>query len=401
MDDGVASLNRLVLSASYRGEGEYHGLVPMSGAFSAPWVLGVAAVLVFLISLAASRLAVYAQLLPDEPNSRSSHRHVVSRAGGVGIFFAWFAGMLVIAAFSGSSELAIIAVKFVFLAMAAFFLGLADDKWTLSPLLKFSGQFAAAIGFIWIFSAFAYAPLPFIGEAALGGAGVILTIVWIAGFMNTFNFMDGVNGIAAGCAAAGLTAFSVIAAFVGAPFAAISALLLAIACLGFLPSNLGRGKLFMGDSGSLSISFIIAALAVYAAQSSEGKASILIMPVIFFPFLFDVSWTLARRFIRGENVLSAHREHFYQLILRMGYSHAKVAAIYIGLTAICAAMAIFMLTLTPQIQWITVAVLVLAFTPIALITQKAALQAGLFDEKQVRPSGMAEMAAESLKKAAE
>ena len=351
-------------------------------SLDAPLILIVAGWITLLIALSASRVLSRSAVLPDKPNHRSSHAHVTSRAGGLAICGGWFAGVIILAAFSGSPAIAQAALAFAGLAVLAFAIGFADDNWAMSAYWKFAGQIAVASLFVVIFAPLAIAPLPFAGETVLGAAGVFLTIFWIVGFMNAFNFMDGANGIAAGAACVGLCVFAVIAAFMGAPVPAGASILLALACFGFLPTNLGRGKLFMGDNGSQSVSFIIAGLGVFAANETKGLISALVIPVIFLPFIFDVTWTLGHRILRKKSILHAHREHIYQLMLRFGASHLKVAMIYMGLTAFSSAVAILMLALPPQWQWAAPAALSAAFMVIATRIHHAAMRNGLLDDLQ-------------------
>lgn len=359
----------------------------MIPAIDGPLIIVVAALVVLLTALALSRLSMHAKILPDNPNPRSSHDRVTSRAGGVGIFLAWCVGMLIYGGFSGAPDAALTLAKFAGISLLAFLVGLADDKWVLSPIWKFAGQFAAAGLFIWAFAPLEAAPLPFVGDTALApAAGAALTILWIVGFMNAFNFMDGVNGIAAGSAAIGLVAFCVVAAFAGALAPGLIALLMAVACFGFLPANLKHGRLFMGDSGSQAISFVIAALGVLAANETGGKVSPLIAPLIFLPFIFDVAWTLAHRLLRRQSILRAHREHLYQLILRQDHSHAKIAMIYMTLTALSAAAAIFMLTLAPSEQWLAPAAMAALFAVGATHVFSSAQKAGLLAPAPSQPA---------------
>lgn len=359
----------------------------MPGVFEGPLTLGVAGLVTCLTTLAASRLAMYAKFLPDRPNHRSSHDRVISRGGGIAIFAGWFAGVFIVAVFADIMPSPFVSVFFAGLAALVFCVGLADDRWSMTPLFKFSGQLAAAGLFCWLLGPLLFAPIPFLGEVSLGAWGVILTLLWIVGFMNAFNFMDGVNGIAGGSALAGLIAFSVIAIFAGAPGAAILSILLALACFGFLPSNLGKGRLFMGDSGSLMIAFLIAGLGIYAANVTNGRASVMIMPVIFLPFLFDVAWTLTHRIIRKQNILAGHREHLYQLLLRQGLSHAKVASLYMALTTFSAGAAILMLALAPSEQWIAPAALMVLFALGASYIHAGAVKDGLLTPSIARKSG--------------
>ena len=341
--------------------------------------IAAAAIVALAVAFAGGRLAMGAKMLPDRPNHRSSHTHVTSRAGGLAIFAAWFVAMAVIGAFSGAPAVATFTAKLCGLAGLALIVGYADDRWALTPAFKFAGQFAVASLYVWVFGPIEMAPLPVVGMVALDPVtGYALTVFWIAGFMNAFNFMDGVNGIAAGCAAIGLAAFAIVAGFSGAPLAAVAALLLGAACFGFLPANMARGRLFMGDSGSQSVSFLIAALAVYAANASDGRVSALIVPVIFLPFILDVAWTLAHRTMRRQNILKAHREHLYQLRNRLGASHERVAVAYMTMTAFAAAGGILMLTLEPSRQALVPGLLGAIFVIYAALTHKDALRDGLF-----------------------
>ena len=317
----------------------------------APLIIFIAALVVFLTARLICQEAIRTRVLPDRPNHRSSHERATSRAGGIGIFAGWFAGMIIIAAFTGDYDTAVTSAAFTGIALLAFVVGLADDIWSLTPFWKFSGQSAVAALFCLVIGPLALIPTPFAGLLEIGPFGVVLTILWIVGFMNAYNFMDGVNGIAAGSALAGLIVFAVIAAFSGAPVAAVIAILLALSCFGFLPSNLIKGRLFMGDGGSQLIGFLIPALGVYAANISNGQVSIFVMPVIFLPFLIDVAWTLTHRLVRGQNILTGHREHIYQLLLRRGYSHTEVAVAYMSMVMTAGACAILMLALPPGRQW--------------------------------------------------
>lgn len=351
-------------------------------SLDAPLILVVAGWVTIVISLSASRLLSSTGILPDKPNHRSSHERVTPRSGGLAIMGGWLAGVLIIAAFSGASGRAQTSLAFSGIALLALAIGYADDKWSMSSYWKFAGQFAAAALFAAVFTPLATAPIPFLGDMALGVGGAVLTLFWIVGFMNAFNFMDGSNGLAAGAACVGLCVFAVIAAFSGAPVSAAAAILLALACFGFLPANMSRGKLFMGDNGSQSVSFIIASLGVFAVNESAGRVSALVMPVIFLPFIFDVAWTLAHRIVRKKNILAAHREHLYQLLLRFGVTHLRVAMIYMGLTAFCGAAAIVMLALAPQWQWAAPAVTCLVFVVVAMQLHGAARRAGFFHDRQ-------------------
>jgi len=349
----------------------------MQQSFAEPYAPIVAGWIVFLIALAASRVAATARFMPDRPNHRSSHVRATSKAGGLAIIGAWIAGMLVITAFGGADDIGVSAARLALLAVLALAMGLADDRWDLAPPVKFAGQFAIAFLFVSLFGSIEAAPLPFIGNLPLGGFGGVITVLWVVGFMNAYNFMDGANGLAAGCAVIGLCVFAVTAVFLGPLFAAMSAILLGVATFGFFTSNYDRGKIFMGDSGSQGVGFLIAALAVIAADQSS--VSILTAPVIFLPLIFDVVFTLGHRLLRRKNLLHAHREHLYQLLIRSGRSHRSVAILYMAQTAFASAAALLMLTLNPEWQWLAPAGVTIALSVWAFVVFRNALSTGLLD----------------------
>ena len=369
----------------------------MANALEGPMIIAVAAWLAYLVSAAGSRFAAQLRALRDHPNHRSSHTRPTPKTGGIAIIGAWLTGMAVLAAFAPEREIVSHTALLAALAAGALALGFADDALNLSPLFKFAGQLGLAALFAAWFGPLAAAPVPFVGYVDLAPAvGFALTALWIVAFMNAYNFMDGANGLAAGSAAVALCAFCVIAGFSGAFFAAAAAFLLASALFGFLPVNLKRGRLFMGDNGSQAVGFVVAALGVIAANASDGRASALVMPVIFLPFLMDVAVTLAHRAARGQNVLSAHREHAYQFLIRLGASHAQTAVAYMGLTALSAAAAILMLVLPGAWQWLAPAALAALLAVPALRLYRDALRAGLLPggglEAQQRQGALAEAA---------
>lgn len=353
----------------------------MANSLEGPMVIGVAAWIAYLVSIAGSRFAAQLKTLRDHPNHRSSHSHPTPKTGGLAIIGAWLSGMFVLAAFLSDSEITVWAFFLCGIAACALGVGLADDLFDTSPLLKFAGQFAVAALFAAAFSPLIAAPVLFIGYVELGPViSFLVTMFWFIAFMNAYNFMDGANGLAAGSAAVAMSGFCIIAAFSGAVYVAAAAFLLAAALFGFMPVNMKRGRLFMGDNGSQAVSFIIAALAVLAANMSDGRVSVLVLPMIFLPFLLDVTATLIHRAARKQNVLSAHREHLYQLMIRLGASHVEVAMIYMGLTAISTAGAILMLALPASLQWLAPAGLAILFAAPAMRVYRLANAAGLLSD---------------------
>lgn len=345
-------------------------------AGAAPFLAGGAGLAALLVALLMSRLAIAQGWLPDHPNGRSSHQRVTPRSGGVAVFAGWLAGLGVLA-FAGDPDFIPGALRLVLLAGAVFALGLIDDILELRALWKFVGQVAAAIAYVAIFGPLSFAPAPFVGDVPLGLLAAPITVFWIVGFMNAFNFMDGVNGIAAACAGFVLFAVAVAGANLDIGVWAMSAGVAAASLVGFLPQNFPGGRLFMGDNGSQTVGFLLAAMAVGAANASDGAVSALFIPTAMAPFIFDVGFTLLHRAARRQSIPTAHREHLYQLLLRLGLSHAAVTSIYLSLTALSTAAAIAMLRLEPQNQWLAPLAILIVLSAPAILVFRRAQRAGL------------------------
>ena len=247
--------------------------------------------------------------LVDIPTERSSHRRATPKGGGIGIA----AGVVFTAILAGAP------VWSWAPALGISLLGLAADRFEIAPGLRLLVEFLLS-GFL----------VSFIGVSWGGGSnpmGLILLAVFIVGTTNFFNFMDGIDGIAAltGVVGFGLLAFSTASG--GAdPFYTWLAIGTAMACAGFLPLNLPAARVFMGDAGSLLLGFLFATIAVGSADSPMkmiGQAACL------FPFYLDELSTMALRWRDGQSLTRPHRRHLYQLLANeRGIAHWKVSAGY-------------------------------------------------------------------------
>ncbi len=298
--------------------------------------LAVALVAAALVAAGGTWLALRLALrdgLLAVPNARSSHSRATPSGGGLGIGFA-AALLLPLAAWW-------LAVPWVALvapaAAVACWCGRRDDRHTLRPRIKFLVLTVAACSL----AASAHvdaADVPFVGRVGLGPLALPLTVFWLAGFANLFNFMDGIDGIA-GLTAAVTGAVFAIAGLRGGDVAlALEGGTLAAAALGFLPWNFPRARIFMGDTGSLVLGLLLADCAVRGAQSGAlpFPAGVLALG----PFLFDATFTLARRALRGARLSEAHREHVYQRLARRVGRHPPVSLLYAGFAAGTGALAL-------------------------------------------------------------
>lgn len=264
----------------------------------------------------------------DRPNARSSHVMPVVRGGGVAIVITVI-GAVFWSLNAGQTDFAGVAVAAAFLAAVSFY----DDLRSVSAGIRLAVQAsAAAAALLWLAR---YDPA--IGGTLLAPAVGFLgtAFIWIVGYTNVFNFMDGINGLAAGQAIVNGVGSALLGYQAGLGVdhpAIVLSVAVSAAALGFLPYNFPRARVFMGDVGSATLGFLLAVASVWMARDAS-RSMLLWIVVLHANFVLDAGVTLLRRVGRGERWYEAHREHFYQRMVRAGKSHAYVAVIEMGLQA--------------------------------------------------------------------
>jgi UDP-N-acetylmuramyl pentapeptide phosphotransferase/UDP-N-acetylglucosamine-1-phosphate transferase len=259
----------------------------------------------------------------DAPGERRLHSEHTPRGGGVAMALLALAALAVVAATGPEQDASRAWATVLGLGLAAG-IGLADDLLPTSSAMKLLGQAAAAAVIAW---ALPWPGLPGPYGMALAFAGILVAI-------NFWNFMDGANGLVALQSAV----VSLALACVLGPPAATVAVVVAAACAGFLPFNLPRARVFMGDTGSHVLGAMVAILSLWALR--RGQASPGQVAVLASAFLVDAGLTLASRMIRGQRFWQAHREHLYQRAVLRGHSHLSVCLAYAGWAILAALVAL-------------------------------------------------------------
>ena len=296
--------------------------------------------------------------LVDHPNARSSHVQSTPRGGGLGFVVAWVTA-LAIGWLAGGFEDYWIVVALASASVAA--VGLWDDRKGLSPWLRLACHLAA--------SAMCVAALPAMPWPAPHLPGVVaaaLLTIAVAWAINLFNFMDGIDGLAASEAAFCAAALGGLALWQGQPWEGVPAWLLAAAIAGFLPANWPPAKIFMGDVGSGFLGLALAAVSLELAVTRVlPLEAVVILPALF---VVDSTVTLLRRALRGARVHEAHRSHAYQRLARRYGSHRAVTlrALAINLCWVlpCAAGA----CLAVEHRWVAI---VACYLPLAALAVAA------------------------------
>lgn len=304
--------------------------MPLSAALTAT-VFAVAAVVSALLTAGWIAFAKHAVLM-DQPGGRRLHGQATPRGGGAGIALltagAWYAW---------STQLLVgLPTLWVGSGIALFALvGLIDDFRPMAALPKLTGQLLAAAVLC------AGTPEP---QSLLG----LLLILACAYWVNIVNFMDGSNGMVG---TQGLLLALVLAAWPGQQAGlVVMALVLAGACAGFLPFNLGVARVFLGDVGSHAIG--AALFALFLASWRAGVLPLACALTLATPLLLDSGLTLARRVLAGRTPWRAHREHLYQYAVRTGSRPLQVALAYAGWTLASSLLSILGLTLrSSSVMW--------------------------------------------------
>ncbi|MFT7570135.1 MAG: UDP-GlcNAc:undecaprenyl-phosphate GlcNAc-1-phosphate transferase [Paracoccaceae bacterium] len=291
------------------------------------------AIALFCASVAATYLVVRLGIL-DEPNHRSSHARPTPSTGGIAIVATFAIGFAIVWAVSDQARLSTLHLfGFAISALGIALVGFLDDLKRLKTFkIKLGAQIAASLVLLAFGIVFSRVSLPGIGAIDLGWLGYPLTVLWVVALTNMFNFMDGLNGLAGGTAVTVATFLCAVTFIEGSFFVYIFCYIMAAGAAGFLVFNFPRARLFMGDVGSQFIGFSFAALAVIAAEIDASRTSFLVVPLLFFNFIFDTIFTFCRRAMRGEDVTQAHRTHLYQLLNQIGWSHVQVSLFHICVT---------------------------------------------------------------------
>ena len=258
----------------------------------------------------------------DLPSDRRLHTVPTPRGGGVGIPVAGLVAALLALLWPGVDTWRSPGVGVaVVWALPNGVLGWVDDRWPMRSRTKFAIQGAAALATTWWLRVDQLA-LPLLGTLSLGVLAIPFTILWLVWMANAFNFMDGIDGLAAGSGAIFCGGFLALAAVAGSCAPAPLAAGLGAALLGFLRYNWPPARIFMGDSGSLYAGAALGGLAVAGSQPACGApfaATVLLLG----PFVWDATYTIAWRAL-GGHAMRPHRTHLYQRLVLAGCSRGKV-----------------------------------------------------------------------------
>ena len=281
--------------------------------------------IVFILTLIVSTISVpfvikLAQKLGvvDKPDARKVHSNVMPRLGGLAIYIAFLAGFIYI------STIIELPMSIAIAATVIVIVGFIDDKFQIKPWHKLSGQLLAAIVVLSDGLFIKYLSIPFVEESVQVSLWIAIpiSIIWIIGVTNAVNLIDGLDGLASGVSIIAAAAIFVMALIMNDIIVAFLSITLIGSTLGFLFFNFHPAKIFMGDTGSLLLGFLLAILSLISFK--QVTIITLIIPIIILAVpIIDTSIAIIRRKLNRQRIMDADKNHLHHRLLAAGFSHRQ------------------------------------------------------------------------------
>ncbi len=283
------------------------------------------------IGVEATRTWLIQRQVIDLPNERSSHSVPTPRGGGLVIVSITLAVALILTLLTHNWREGLV---FVVIGALVAWIGWQDDVKSLSPKFRFLFQGLAALATVLGLGYFKSITIPLFGELQLGYVGIPITILWIMGLINAFNFMDGIDGMSGSVALTAAFGWMLFLGISGQASSLLFWLTIAIAAssLGFLGHNWPPARIFVGDVASTFLGFCFAVIPLMSVN--RVKDAFLLGVIVMWVYILDTLVAFLRRWIKREPVFSAHRTHIYQRLVISGYRVASITSLYLLLTSL-------------------------------------------------------------------
>jgi len=268
----------------------------------------------------------------DRPNERKIHERPMVRLGGISIFVGTLTAMLILWFLGGFGQLpppqqdGIWGV--VIGGIGFFAIGLADDLFSLSPLVRLGMQVAVAIAAWSMGVRIDFLSVPFNGLVHLGWFSLPIAVLWLVGMANAINWIDGLDGLAAGVSGIAAGVMLVVTLFMDRPAAALVAAALAGGVLGFLRYNFNPAQIFMGDGGSYFIGFTLAGIGAIGLVKTTAVTAVVLPYLILAVPILDMSAVIVSRLSNGKSPFLADKRHLHHRLLNAGIPQ-RLAVLFI------------------------------------------------------------------------
>ena len=325
--------------------------------------LAVAAVISYLATPFVKKLAFKIGAVDVPKDNRRMHKKPIPRLGGLAIVIAFLLCTFLFVKLEKQMQGILLG------AIIILVVGVLDDCLALPALPKFFAQIAAATIVVMHGCEIRYVTNPFsVVPFDLGWLAGPVTVFWIVLMTNAVNFIDGLDGLAVGVSGISTATMLVIAMLLGEESVAIVLAALLGSCIGFIPFNFNPAQIFMGDTGSTFLGFVLASISVQGLFKMYAVISFMVPFVILGVPFFDVSFAVIRRLAKGQNPMTADRGHIHHRLIDMGLSQKQSVAIVYMLTGVLGLAAVLLANNTGTKAFILVAaVFVVAVLGFAVI----------------------------------
>ncbi|GEN89748.1 glycosyltransferase family 4 protein [Oceanobacillus sojae] len=280
----------------------------------------ISAITALLVTYPVKKLAVKMGVM-DKPNHRKIHQKATPRLGGLAIFIGALFGMIYL------QPSHIYVDEILIGSIIILITGALDDKYTIRPIIKLSGQVIAASLLIYAGLVIERITIPLLGVVELGFLGPVLTFFWIIGITNAINLIDGLDGLATGVTTIALISIFAMALVDYQVLVAYLCITFIGANIGFLYHNFYPAKIYMGDTGSNLLGYIVAIISILGLFKNITFFSFIIPVVILAVPIFDTLVAMIRRMYNKESIMTADRRHIHYQLIDAGYSHQKTVVI--------------------------------------------------------------------------
>ncbi len=298
----------------------------------------------------------------DKPDARKVHKEPIPRIGGVGIFLAFILSMITIAICVNFGRENLHEVRGLLISGALMFIvGLVDDYKNLPAKVKLCGQIvAAAVLVVGYGVRVDFVTDPFGDYLYLEWLAIPATIFWLVGLTNTVNLIDGLDGLAAGVC--GLAASTIFLVAMEQNYFVITILTAALsgAAFGFLFYNTNPARIFMGDSGSLFLGFMLAGISIIGAMKSAAVIA-LVVPILALGIpILDTIFAILRRYLGGQPIFKPDKGHLHHRLLRMGFTQRQAVFLMYVISAMLGLSAIALTEVNGQIAALILTVVIVS-----------------------------------------
>lgn len=291
----------------------------------------------FLIALVITplvrRIAIYVGAI-DLPNDRKVHKNTMPRLGGLAIYISFLIGIFIF------PPDMVDVWPIVLGATAIIILGLLDDIFTLSAKGKFLAQIGVALIPVLAGIQIEYITVPNDIVIEFGYLAIPITVFWIVAITNAINLIDGLDGLAAGVSIIALITISTLAYSLGNVVATFIGILLIGSTLGFLVYNFYPAKIFMGDTGSLFLGYMISIISIFGFTKSATVLSLIIPIIILAIPIIDTTFAIIRRIVHGKPLTAPDKYHLHHCLIRLGFTHRQSVVLIYLLSALFSLAAI-------------------------------------------------------------